>query len=465
MDDDDEDGDGDVSQREQGHDRSYRFSAVSPGNPTEMEISISFEHSAPEESHPDDGDEVSNGRLARGSNSNSSSRAVEQETARLVSAAAAHNSDRNSGDMRPPTRESGRMRSRHMSGAHAQRSYEALFDQANIEDEADGMGGYDSSAMEFDDLMREHDELVNSSVQGGDIDDEGGGEWVTVNHDDEDGDNDYGDDIHHVNPGQQRAVGSSGSRGRARLSDVMESFYGHNRTSAGVGGGAVRIAGEDLMGFLGTLPIPDFLRDTLSGNGSGGIRHMVAHIPMNGERAEHEEGLLYGMSGNEYSGGVRDALHSLMRPTRAQSRPVTREGVTANPAPSRHPLVDVISVGGRGRGQTGRNRGGSYVDAIISAVEGVPNARADGRTAEDNQLMKSIMTQRRRLLGSLISDRRWGTDVGDLEITSGRLQSLGLALIKYYGPSSDDTQSGDESIYTLHQFVLTSIFLFIYVNR
>ena len=409
------------------------------GHPADMEISITIEPHGAEEVDP------GGGRPA-GSSTYYSADFPGETAGRLLEAGSS--SSRGAGDMRPPTRrltdDAGRSR-------NFSRAYESMFHQADIDD-GDEADGYDSAFDMYD--GREQDELINAAIMRGDNEDEDASEWVTINHGDDDDGGDYPDDDHYATgPNNARAfLGSGvGNRGRPRLSEIMESLHTQGRGGAGMGGGAVRIAGEDLMGFLGNLPLPDFLRDSLAGGGE--IRHMVAHIPVNGEMMEHGEGAMFGSDGGGFPGGVRDALHSLMRPSRGPTRDVLREGASSNPAPSRHPLVDVSLCNNRSRGGiSGRSRSGSFIDAVISAVDGSSSV-PDGISSEEKQQMKTVITQRRRLLGSLISDRRWGTDIGDRDITISRFNSLCQSLVRYY-----EITGGDNIISGKHRCVLINRF-------
>lgn len=374
----------------------------------EMEISISFE--------PQSGTALTES-MARAANSTSGGADdFDEDAARLVTVASGGTGGRR--EMRPPSRRpsdgTGRLR-------HSRRAYESIMDRADIDDN-DDLGGYDSSY--------EQDEVSHAPMTHGDNDDDPIGEWITVNHGEDggeedeyaDGDNDV---VRLMNSGRTYPANSGGNRSRPRLADIMESFNAQSR-GGGLGGGAVRIAGDDLMGFLGTLPIPEFLRNTIAS--SGGLRHMVAHIPMNGESMEHDEATMFDMS-NEFHGGVREALDSLVRPNRVHNRANVREGAASNPTPLRHPLLHMPTADRTRGNASGRGRSGSFIDAIISAVEG-PGRGPDLLSSEEK--MKSVVTQRRRLLGSLISDRRWGTDVGDRELTSGLLGALGQSVVKFY---------------------------------
>jgi hypothetical protein len=471
-DDDEEDGSGSRGGRD-----GARMGDGAPVS-ANLEISISFQ---PQSASRDSGAAAVSVPATDGAGNNSSAAFVE-EASRLVAAAATADSRPDSrsesryGDMRPPARRppedaarSSRTHAQHASsvGASSQhrRAYESIFDQANISNEEEAMSGYDSALDMYD--AREHEELANAGVSQGDNDnendDDGGSGWVTVNHNDDEDDGDEDEDYHddemdedlvaqmHQHQHQGGGRGSSGgsSRGvRPRLPDIIESFY-EQAGNGGMGGGAVRIAGDDLMSFLGTLPIPDFLRDSLTAGSHGGMRHVLARMPMNGETGEHGDGVMIGFGGGQGPGGYRDALQSLVRSGRGGSLrgAVVREGTTSNAAPSRHPLLDISSDGAGGRGSAGRPRGGSFVDAIISAVEGGGGARPDGAlSAAQTQEMKSITTQRRRLLGSLISERRWGTDVGDRDVSITRLNAIGQSVVNFYKSTSANDAGGDSGV-------------------
>lgn len=409
----------------------------------DLEISISFQPqeggNAVQETHRIGGDGGVN---------------FDDEASRLVSAAASATARSSNGvrDMRPPTRrlsEEGRSRHRHFH-QHG-RAYESTFDQAAIDND-EAMSGYDSALDMFD--ARDHEDLVQAaSARDGDND--GNGEWITINHgdDDEEGDNDDDshddhEEVYHQVLQHGRGTGG-GNRNRQQrgIPDYMESLFAQSGGPAMGGGmmssGAVRVAGDDLMGFLGTLPIPSFIRDSLA-SGAGGMRHVVAHLPMNGNDAEHEDGVMLRFGGGEnVPGGVRDALQTLMRP-RGQNRPVTREGTTSNAAPSLHPLLG--NGGVRAQSGSGRPRSNSAIEAIMSSLSGrgVGGYRPDGLTSAQAQEMKSITTQRRRLLGSLISERRWGTDVGDRDVSVARLNAIGQSVVNYYKAASASTRLSGE---------------------
>ena len=376
----------------------------------DLEISISFEPAS-----GDDLDaasvsmEVEEDQLEPG-------RDFHQEASRLVAAAA---SEQVHGEMLPPTSRSGpthelRSNRQQQSTSFFARPVEA--EEFDVDSETAG-GDYDSGMELFD--GRDAEDFVGHIVSRGDEEDESSS-WVAVNHADDDTDD------HQYQDSDERGRGHNfGVRTRhSRSPDIIESFYDRNTNQfSDLRSGAVRIAGDDLMGFLGALPMPEFLRDTLRGNDStGNTRQFVAHMPLNSEGRENGEAAIFSIMGDDQSS--HDVTHSLMRSNRAQSRLQRREGAASNPAPPRHPLVTTVN---RGSTEYERARGYSLVDAILSAVGGRGGHDSSGGQSV-SQDMKSIISQRRRLLGPLISERRWGTDVGDREVSQTRLNSMSESL-------------------------------------
>ena len=86
--------------------------------------------------------------------------------------------------------------------------------------------------------------------------------------------------------------------------------------------------------------------------------------------------------------------------------------------PPSHPLLYTTDYSRRGEMRVGQTSFGGLQSRMPSMRE-TPNLLYD-----NNRLNKSNISQRRRSLGPIVSDRRWGTDVGELESVGSRFQAL-----------------------------------------
>lgn len=113
------------------------------------------------------------------------------------------------------------------------------------------------------------------------------------------------------------------------------------------------------------------------------------------------------------------------RPHATPTLPATGIGASL-PFPVTHPLLKVSDPGqarqlqnaGSGRSGSSSTSGGIF-GAIFTAIRERGNQGYD----DVRQARLSVST-RRRALGPLVSDRRWGTDIGEVEIVGSRMPTL-----------------------------------------
>ena len=108
----------------------------------------------------------------------------------------------------------------------------------------------------------------------------------------------------------------------------------------------------------------------------------------------------------------------------SQERNRQEDAIAVTSQPVLHPLLAVTdprqareifsSTNPPGRGQ-------AMMDHILSAIDS--HAPFGSRTLGGAQQRMEI-TERRRLLNPFVCDRRWGTDIGELELVGGRIKSL-----------------------------------------
>jgi hypothetical protein len=116
---------------------------------------------------------------------------------------------------------------------------------------------------------------------------------------------------------------------------------------------------------------------------------------------------------------------------RSGGRPATVNtpvsGIGASlPFPVTHPLLKVSDPGqarqlqnaGVGRSSSSNSSGGIF-GAIFTAIRDRSN-----QTFDDVRQARLNVSTRRRALGPLVSDRRWGTDIGEVEIVGSRMTAL-----------------------------------------
>ena len=97
----------------------------------------------------------------------------------------------------------------------------------------------------------------------------------------------------------------------------------------------------------------------------------------------------------------------------------------STPQPSVHPLLSVTDPRrARDLFTPSTSRGHAMVDTILSAIESHSNGGGYAARQMDPQQVRLGIANRRRPLNPFVSDRRWGTDVGEIDVVGARLQSL-----------------------------------------
>lgn len=119
----------------------------------------------------------------------------------------------------------------------------------------------------------------------------------------------------------------------------------------------------------------------------------------------------------------RGALH-IGGPHMFGRRPAEDERSASTAQPTVHPLLSVTDPRqARDLFAPSTSRGQAMVDTILSAIETHDRYTSAAR-AIDPQQVRSGIANRRRILNPVVSDRRWGTDIGEIDVVGGRLQSL-----------------------------------------
>ena len=128
----------------------------------------------------------------------------------------------------------------------------------------------------------------------------------------------------------------------------------------------------------------------------------------------------------QYSRGAAPMYHSNYHPRagRVMAGRSSATGIGSSlPFPVTHPMLRISdpSQARQHQNATGAGRSGSsggIFGAIFSAIRERSAAHDDVRQARLN------VSTKRRGLGPLVSDRRWGTDIGEVEIVGSRLPAL-----------------------------------------
>jgi hypothetical protein len=217
-----------------------------------------------------------------------------------------------------------------------------------------------------------------------------------------------GSDVESLLDGPERPGMLSSRRGGVRLSDMLGSFNGEAQN-----------VGHSFMRFLGGMLHPEAggeVSERSHRNGSDNIR-----LDNWGSRGGGE--------------GV-----DVMRFMNNRGRD---SGASTTPSSTQHPLlaaaisshtVERRNTRPRAPGQAMSTGRFSILDAIVEAIEGQASNPLSVRTYgvigsgvvgtnEEVSHARAVAATRRRLLGSLISDRRWGLETGDRDL-GGHLNTL-----------------------------------------
>ena len=97
--------------------------------------------------------------------------------------------------------------------------------------------------------------------------------------------------------------------------------------------------------------------------------------------------------------------------------------------PSIHPLLG-LGGSGRGGGSGVGSRGYAALESIVSAVDSSGHHGMYGSSLQSvGSTSQAQLAARRRPLYPYVSDRRWGTDVGEMEVAGGRITTFTAAFI------------------------------------
>ena len=216
-----------------------------------------------------------------------------------------------------------------------------------------------------------------------------------------------------------RNASSSFSMGQGFGADLIENDDGALQMRvSGFDGPPVRI---EVMNLMGHRPVQS--------RGGGGRSHQGS----SDDRAEIRSFLSDMMPGSLVSShlqSIRAATPHYVYPRGA--RPGGSIGTAAvgigesSPYPVTHPLLKVSDPGqarllqNAAAGRTGSSGSSSGIFGAISSA-----IRERGLQGHDDvrQSRLSVST-RRRALGPIVSDRRWGTDIGEVEIVGSRMPTL-----------------------------------------
>ena len=213
-----------------------------------------------------------------------------------------------------------------------------------------------------------------------------------------------------------RGASSSFSMGQGFGADLIESDDGALQMRvSGFDGPPVRIEVMNLMGHRGAQS-----RGGRSQQGSSD------------ERADMRSFLSDMMPGSLVSShlnGLRATTPNYVHPrgARPSGSSTNLIGIgSSSPYPVTHPLLKVSDPGqarllqNAGTGRAGSSTSSSGIFGAISSA-----IRERGLHGHDDvrQARLSVST-RRRALGPIVSDRRWGTDIGEVEVVGSRLPSL-----------------------------------------
>ena len=213
-----------------------------------------------------------------------------------------------------------------------------------------------------------------------------------------------------------RGASSSFSMGQGFGADLIESDDGALQMRvSGFDGPPVRIEVMNLMGHRGAQS-----RGGRSQHGSSD------------ERADMRSFLSDMMPGSlvaSHLNGLRATTPNYVHPrgARPSGSNTNLIGIgSSSPYPVTHPLLKVSDPGqarllqNAGTGRAGSSTSSSGIFGAISSA-----IRERGLHGHDDvrQARLSVST-RRRALGPIVSDRRWGTDIGEVEVVGSRLPSL-----------------------------------------
>jgi hypothetical protein len=208
------------------------------------------------------------------------------------------------------------------------------------------------------------------------------------------------------------------------------------RALSGQGGfGADLIENDDgglqmRLGFDGP-PVRIEVLNLLGGGREGRVRprnHHSSGADGNEMRTFFSEMMPGAMSSNQIRASTGTGAYPYYR---SGGRPATVNipvsGIGASlPFPVTHPLLKVSDPGqarqlqnaGAGRSSSSNSSGGIF-GAIFTAIRDRSN-----QTFDDVRQARLNVSTRRRALGPLVSDRRWGTDIGEVEIVGSRMTAL-----------------------------------------
>jgi hypothetical protein len=199
--------------------------------------------------------------------------------------------------------------------------------------------------------------------------------------------------------------------------------------------GAVRVQ----IGATEGANVLDMLGSLMSGHGSGpDFSPPSWEASLNGNEYVIQARRPIRLHRTSNASNFPSFLNDMFAPPGSSSerRSNRNQTTTSSGGTTLHPLLSA-SDGRRGRLGHGSGRGTSIGDIFGSFISSIYNGGSSSGTTnsiwgdyndDTSRQNRTVFSSRRKGLGPLVSDRRWGTDVGEIEPVGSRLPILGTAV-------------------------------------